>query len=270
MSGRPLLFSDKVTTMPKVDFDFQRYVERRRGAHEAQAREGAAYAYTGDLKVLRTLNQVRPVRLAVEGTERLWRPSERSALAETTRVSSLKLPAIHALAARCAELLHITPPSVYVSEALGPLAAYTFGTNEDPHIVLDRTLIKELSEPELTDVLGRECGRIQNNHVVYATALYYVTHHANRFVRWAVTPAVLALKGWSRRAQITADRAGLLCTRDLDVSEAVLRKRFPEEPARIEALRLFAETAYYRGVIGQEGGTGAAECDAKVAELLAS
>ena len=34
-----------------VDFDFQRYVERRRGAREAQAREGAAYAYAGDLRL---------------------------------------------------------------------------------------------------------------------------------------------------------------------------------------------------------------------------
>ena len=48
--------------MPKVDLDFQRYVERRKGARAAETREGAAYAYAGDLKVLRTLDNLRPAR----------------------------------------------------------------------------------------------------------------------------------------------------------------------------------------------------------------
>jgi Zn-dependent protease with chaperone function len=113
---------------------------------------------------------------------------------------------------------------------------------------------------------------------------------------------VLALNGWSRRAEITADRAGLLCGRDLEVAVALLVKqaigsnklfrdvdveeylrglgqrqsgvgRFdelfatqPYLPKRIEALRLFARTPLYAA---QEGTLSREECDAKVAELLA-
>ena len=98
------------------------------------------------------------------------------------------------------------------------------------------------------------------------------------FLRWSVKPAVLALNAWARRAEITCDRAGLICTRDLDVSIGCLVKlaigsrklysdinldeylaqleeaqaglgRFdeltrthPYLPKRVAALRLFAET----------------------------
>ena len=44
------------------------------------------------------------------------------------------------------------------------------------------------------------------------------------FLRWSVKPAVLALNGWARRAEITCDRAGLICTRDVDVSIGCLVK----------------------------------------------
>ena len=49
-----------------IDFDFQRYVERKKGARDQEVREGAAYAYAGDLKVLRALDGLRPVRQAME------------------------------------------------------------------------------------------------------------------------------------------------------------------------------------------------------------
>jgi hypothetical protein len=254
--------------MPKVDLDFQRYVERRKGAREAQTREGAAYAYAGDLKVLRTLDRLRPVRVSVEASVRLWNTQARSELlGAAVKVSPLESPQLHATVAKCAELLRIAPPTVYLAPELGPLTAQTFGTNEDAYLVLSRERLASLSELELLHVIGRECGRVQNNHVVYATSLYYLTHFASRLVKWAVTPAVMALTSWSHRAEITLDRAGLLCTRALDVSEAAIGK-LGGDPKRIDALRLFADSAYYKGLTKQEGGLPAAECDAKVAEVL--
>ena len=37
--------------MASFDFDFQRYVERRKGVREAETREGSAYAYRGEEEV---------------------------------------------------------------------------------------------------------------------------------------------------------------------------------------------------------------------------
>jgi Zn-dependent protease with chaperone function len=288
-----------------VDFDFQRYIEQRRGAREAATREGAAYAYAGDLKVLRTLDRLRPVRLAIEATVRMWKSVARGELLGTAvKVSPAQFPKIYALVVKCAETLHIAVPTVYISPTLA-LNAHTFGTDEDAYIVLNGMLVDHLSEPELMSVIGHECGHIQNNHVVFSTALYYLVHFANRFVKWVVTPAVMALSGWSRRAEITCDRAGLLCTRNLEVSQAALLKLalgsqklyqdlnveaflaqldesrggpakytellkdHPYLPKRVQALRVFADSAYYRGLSGQEGGLTAEACDARVAEILA-
>ncbi len=261
-----------VTEMPKVDLDFQRYVERRKGAREAQAREGAAYAYGGDLRVLRTLDRLRPVRVSVEASVRMWNSQAREEiLGGATKVSPVQSPRLHAIALHCAETLHIVAPTLYVAPQLAIGAAHTFGTNEEAYVVLSQARIDGLTEPELIHVIGHQLGHVQNNHVVYATSLYYLTHFASRFVKWAVTPAVMALSGWAKRGEITCDRAGLLCTRALDASEAALAKTHPEDPSvhkRIEALRLFAESAYYKGLTKQEGGTSTAECDAKVAEVI--
>src|SRR6516225_6789364 len=106
--------------MPTIDFDFQRYVERRKGAREAETREGAAYAYAGDLKVLRALDKLRPVKLALEATVRMWKAMARAELLGTAvKVSPAQFPAIHALAERCAERLHIATPTVYIAPQLG-------------------------------------------------------------------------------------------------------------------------------------------------------
>jgi Zn-dependent protease with chaperone function len=292
--------------MKTVDFDFQRYVERRKGAREAQAREGAAYAYAGDLRVLRTLDQMRPVRLALEATVRMWKSVARAELLGTAvKVSPVQFPKIHALGVRCSEILHIAQPTIYIAPALGTLNAHTFGTDDDAYIVLHSALVDHLPELELMNVIGHECGHIQNNHVVFSTALYYLVNFANRFLKWVVTPAVMALSSWSRRAEITCDRAGLICTRNLDAAQAVLLKLalgsqtlykdlnveaflsqmseaeggpakytelfrdHPYLPKRLAALRVFSESAYYRGVLGEEGGLPPTVCDAKVAELLA-
>ena len=294
---------------PDIDLSFARYVAARKGEASARSREGAAYAYGGDIKVRAALDKVRPVTLAVEATVRLWQSVEKSRMLGTSvKVTGKQFPKLAKLAERCADTLRIPVPTLYVSPNIGSLNAHTFGTAEDPYVVVNAALIDHLSDAELLDVIGHECGHIQNNHVVYMTTLHFLTHAANIFLRWSVKPAVLALNGWARRAEITCDRAGLICTGDLDVSIGCLVKlaigsqklysevkldeylaqldeaqkgigrfdelgrRHPYLPKRVAALRLFAETAYFKGLKGEAnapGGTSKQECDAKVGELLA-
>jgi Zn-dependent protease with chaperone function len=251
--------------MASVDFDFQRYVERRRGAKEAQAREGAAYAYPGDLKLLRSLGGLRPVKLALEATERLWRGQARAELLTGAEKASEKNHVIvFKTAARCAERLHVAAPPIYLAALDGTEA---LGTDDDHYVVVDRGLVDKLTEAELGFVLGRQLGRIQNQHILPATGLYHLTHYAARYVRWLVAPALAALRAWSRRAEITLDRAGLLCARDVDLAASALQKLgAPEE--RVAALRVFADSEYYLAILGQPGGMTIEACDARVGEIL--
>jgi len=141
------------------------------------------------------------------------------------------------------------------------------------------------------------------------TTLYFLKRAANMFLRWSVKPAVMALNAWARRAEITCDRTGLLCTRDLDASIGCLVKlaigsrklysdinldeylaqleevsrgpgRFdelmhthPYLPKRVAALRVFARTHYYRGLVGApvdavHPAISKEECDAQVADII--
>jgi Zn-dependent protease with chaperone function len=296
---------------PRIEFSFPEYVAARRGQAAARVREGAAYAYGGDLKVRGAIDRLRPVTLAMEAAVRFWHKAGKSRLlGNAVRVSERQFPRLHALLETCVEALQIPRPALYVSPEITTLNAHTFGTSEEATIVLGGVLVDHLSEAELGSVLGHECGHVQNNHTVYLTTLYFLTNAANLVVRWAAQPAILALRGWSRRAEITSDRASLLCTKDLGVTTSALlklalgsRKLFsdinveeylrqlddpqtapgrmgelyathPYLPKRIKALRVFAETTYYRSVVGGPGGAESPgitkeECDARVGELLA-
>ncbi len=294
--------------MPPVDLSFASYVAARKGANSARVREGGYYAYGADRRVRSVLDSLRPVTLAVEATLRFWQSVGRnSLLSSAVRVGPKQFPRIHALAERCAERLQLPGPTVYVSPAatLAERGAQTFGSMDDATIILYSALTDQFSDDELTFVIGRECGHIQNNHTIYLTTLYYLSDAANMIVRYGAQPAVIALNSWSRRAEITCDRAGLLCVRDLDIATAVLVKlaigsqslyrdvnvqeylqqleetrlgpgrfgelfaRHPYLPRRVQALRLFAETAFYRSLMDQgSGGLTKEECDVKVGELL--
>lgn len=179
--------------MPTVDFDFQRYVARRKGVRAAQVREGAAYAYPGDVRVLRTLDKLRPIQLALDEAGRLWRQLARAELlGPAVRVSVERYANVLTAARRCAEILHIGIPTIYISPQ--PSGVLTLGTDEEAYIVLAQGLLDSLTEAELLDVLGRECGRVQNGHVPFRTALHYLQHARNTLVRWAVRPATLTLQ----------------------------------------------------------------------------
>jgi Zn-dependent protease with chaperone function len=292
--------------VPEVDLDFMRYIALRRGAVEKRVREGSAYAYSGEQRWRRTLAIARPVTLAVEATVRLWQTVKRAELlGASVKVTEQQFPRLHKIASRCAHTLAIAMPAIYVAPDIGQLNAHTLGTDDDAYIVLNGALIDHLSDEELTFVIGHECGHIHNNHVVYATALHYLTSAAAFYVRWIVTPAILALQAWSRRAEITCDRAGILCARSLDVATAATVKlalgsqklykdlkmdeylkqleegrksvgRFlemfrshPYVPKRIEALKIFAESELYRRHVGLgPGGKPTHECDTEVAKIL--
>lgn len=266
--------------MPAIDFDFQRYVARRKGLRAAQVREGAAYAYPGDVRLLRTLDKLRPVQLALDETVRLWGHIARAELlGPALRASPERFAHVLKAVRRCSEILHIPTPGVYVTPQPG--GVLTLGTDEESYVVLAQGLLDSLSESELLDVLGRECGRIQNGHVPFATALHYLRHAKSTLVRWAVRPATLSLQVWARRADVTADRAGLLCARDLDVSQSALTKIADASDPRVlehrrRALARFAASAYYKTVVGSssEAGEGADEgenqedCDNAVTRIL--
>jgi Zn-dependent protease with chaperone function len=242
--------------------------------------------------------------MAIEATSRLWRSAAKSELLGTSiRVTDQQYPRLAAAAKKAATALHLETPPVYVAPSSSKVRAHALGTNHDAYIVVNNSLVERFSDEELVALVGNELGHIQNNHVVYTTALFYLTHSAMMFVRWIVQPAIMTLQAWARRAEITCDRAALLATRDLgvtltalikfevgledasnfDVDEylqqlpgtkkgigrfAELFRSYPYLPKRVQALNVFADGALYKRVIGETGGLSAEEVDGQVQKIL--
>src|SRR5690606_36288841 len=157
---------------------------------------------------------------------------------------------------------------------------------DDAFIVVHSALIDHFDEEELAFVIGHETGHIQNRHVVYGTVLQLVKTSAAVLLQWLLPPVEVALATWYRRAEITCDRAGLLCVRDTAVGTRALmkvasgaRSRYdeldvdayleqyadgrtglgriteafashPYLPKRVQALRVFADSALFREAAG--------------------
>jgi len=287
------------------DLDFEAYVEAKKGQRAGGTKDGGHdYVYSLDHKTRMTFERIKPVELAVAAAVRLFREMERgSLLGNAVKVGPEQFPRVYGLAEECAQTLGIGTPNVYIVSRFS-LNASTYGTNDDSFIMLHSALVDHLSDEELRSIIGHECGHIHNQHVVYLTALYFLRQMVSIFVRWIVEPAMIALNGWSRRAEITCDRAALLCCRDLEVAtralaklalgstklyeelnlEAFLRQheesratagRFAELtathpwlPKRVKALRVFAQSELYRQRTGASGGLSMEEVDAKVHDII--
>lgn len=289
-----------------MELDFGAYVARQKAGVTGERGEG--YAYEGDLKVLRALRRVTPVELAVAQTVKLSKSVVMGdLLGSAVKVGPTQFPRIHAITARCAKTLGIPAPQVYIIPRMDSFNAATFGTDDDAFIMVHALLAEQFSDEELTFVIGHECGHIQNNHVVYLTTLYRIEQILKLsagLLAPLLAPVQLALQSWARAAEITCDRAGLLCCKDLDVAvrsfarlaigssrlfeemnldayldqlregrEGIgrvgeLTKTHPYATKRIEALRLFAESALYHRATGAPGGTSREELERKTEELI--
>ncbi|MBA2664670.1 MAG: M48 family metallopeptidase [Bradymonadaceae bacterium] len=289
------------------DFDFLKYVSRQKAPQSGREEKTGFgdYAFSGDLRVLRKLDSARAVRVSVEATVRFWKAVRKNELlGRSVKVSARQFPQLHELVAQCAKTLDIPMPTVYVAQNLASLNAGTYGTDDESFIVINSALVDRFDEAELKFVIGHECGHIQNNHVVYHTAAQFLTQGVVSFVKWAVVPASVALNAWSRRGEITCDRAGLVCCRDEQVALKAIMKialgseklfeeidleeylsqldgikegmgRFQEYfdahpylPKRVHALKLFTGSSYYRHMLGLPGGVALDEVDRAVEKVI--
>ena len=195
-------------------------------------------------------------------------------------------------------------PQLYVKNS-PVMNAMTYGTNDDSFIIVHSALIDHFTDEELLSVIGHETGHIHNSHVVYLTAMAMLAQLAGGLSKLILGPAQLALSGWMRRAEITCDRAGLLCGKNLQASNRAfaklalgstklypelnldvfieqheeaqadvgrygeLRESHPFLPKRLLALKAFSESKLYRekAGLGHDGLT-MTQVDEKVHEII--
>ncbi len=288
-----------------VDFDFARWIAERRGSQEQQAREGAAYSFTGERKFRRTLQIARPVTIAIEATTRFWRDSARTELlGAAVKVTDSQYPRVFEATKQAAIALHVRAPVVFAAPS-DTIKVRILGTDDAPHLIVNLALAESMSDTELLAAIAHELAHLQNGHLLYATALYYLQHNAMFFVRWIVQPAIMTLQAWSRRAEVSCDRASLLAVKDLEKTLSAMVKlelgsekgsafdpaeylrtvpdpkkgvgrygelfrSHPYIPKRVAALKLFAGSELYARVLGESpaGKPSVAEVDKQVSDLI--
>lgn len=120
-------------------------------------------------------------------------------------------------------VLDMPEPELYVTSNPFP-NAFTGGV-ERPYVTLRCSIIETLSDEQLYHLMGHELGHIKAGHVLYrsvASVLLPLLEMLGRRTFGlgdvASVGLILAMSEWSRQAEISADRAGLLVAQDLNVS----------------------------------------------------
>jgi len=286
--------------------DFNAFVTKKRAEQAAGASEGEHdYSYVLDRQTRATFDSAKPIELAVASAVRVFKERERGRLlGSAVRVSERQFARIHNLTRECSETLGIVPPQVYIVSS-PHFNAGTYGTEDESFIVVHSSLIDAYTDEEIRFVIGHECGHIHNKHVVYLTTLHFLRMIAEAYLGPVVMPAILPLNAWSRRAEITCDRAGMLCAKNEQVAARALTKlvvgsrklyeefnldafleqyeegkesigrymealaSHPYLPKRVLAMRVFAQSGLYQNKVGSKStGLTMEEVDDRVKGLL--
>lgn len=149
-------------------------------------------------------------------------------LASAARVESRQFADLDVLLEQCTDVLDAPgKPELFVIQS--PEAnAYTIGMDE-PFIVLTSGLYELMTHDELRFVIGHELGHALSGHAVYRTMMMHLMRLTRSFGfmpigGWALRAIVAALLEWQRKSELSGDRAGLLCSQDLDTAIRVQMK----------------------------------------------
>jgi Zn-dependent protease with chaperone function len=128
-------------------------------------------------------------------------------MAHKIRLGPKQLPALYALLPPICTELGITEPEFYLE--MNPLPnAYTLGDTRTM-VVMTSALAEYLEGDELRGVIAHECGHIVCRHMLYQTMtqVLLMCGQALGLLSAISMPVQLGLLYWSRRSELSADRA---------------------------------------------------------------
>jgi Zn-dependent protease with chaperone function len=143
-------------------------------------------------------------------------------LASAVRVSEAQFGGIDRLYSDAVRTLDMpSKPELFVVQRPVP-QAMTLGLDE-PFIVVSTGLLDLVDDDELRFVLGHELGHALSGHAVYQTMLLALLR-LSAGIGWlpigylGLRALIAALREWSRKAELSGDRAGLLAGQDVDAA----------------------------------------------------
>jgi Zn-dependent protease with chaperone function len=144
-------------------------------------------------------------------------------LASAVRVGGRQFRSVGRIFGEVLDVLDVPArPDLYVEMHPAPFAM-TIGLDA-PFVVLSSGMLDLLDDTEeLRFVLGHEVGHAGSGHAVYRTMLVTLVRLPAvlgwlPLGGWALRAIVAALMEWQRKAELSADRAGLLAGQDVDAA----------------------------------------------------
>jgi Zn-dependent protease with chaperone function len=148
--------------------------------------------------------------------------------ADSLRLTPKQCPEIYALFREACEILDMDEPELYLWQNPFPNA---FAIGMERHtVVISSGLVDMLDYRELQGVMGHELGHIKSGHMLYRTIAIFlsviglVAARNLPFVNLITQALIYALYDWTRKSELTADRAGLLVSQSEDAAISTLLK----------------------------------------------
>lgn len=234
-----------------INLNFGDYLAIREGELSSHLVNGIPdYAFSLDQKLRQQLASMGPVRAISKSLVAMLIPYYKQLQQmEGIAVSPHQYPEIYAIGEDCARKLGIGIPQIFV--IYSPFFdAWTIATDEvSPMIVLSSSIIGALEPTELKFVIGHECGHIHNLHGAYNTIVELMTNELCETI-WNSIPTPegfkFAIQGgiklffmrWKRCAEVTCDRAGLICCGDVTAAQMALAKLATGGVERLQGINL--------------------------------
>ncbi len=218
MSG---ITTERENPLLQIDTNFRTYLNAYTRSYQNHIVDGVLdYAFESDFAVRQKI-------MGLSGWGKLFKAAgsqdvsaeAKHLFLKCNQVGPLKYPDIYDIVKKCSERLELVVPIVFIREDMDRALIYSIASDIiDPCIVISKQLVDMCHSDELMFLIGCECGRIQNNHCAYNMAFTYLNY--NKFVFRPVEKSYkqtvskqlfAALVQWVKYADITANRAGIIC-----------------------------------------------------------
>ncbi|MET8148217.1 M48 family metallopeptidase [Actinoplanes sp. NPDC049668] len=213
-----------------------------------------AWEHPADRGALTALRELRGFDDVVKAFFGMWneRGFRLSYLAGAIRVDHRQYPRVYQRFTEAAATLDVAElPELYVEQS--PMINGQAIGMDKPFIVITTGAVEKLDDEELRALLGHEIGHVRSGHAVYKTIMMILT-------RWAASLAwmpvgaitlraiIVAMYEWWRKAELSADRAGLLAGQDPAASLRLLMKLAGGgDLSQIDTAAFLEQAAEYEG-----------------------
>lgn len=212
----------------RIDTSFAHYVEKRK--QEASVHMNGSvpdYAFALDYELRAKLDQIPHFQsLCKKITSTIETRTMQEINQGAMQVGPNQFPEIYEMGVDCAHRLGIGIPNIYIVNSTD-MNAYTMASDDtSPLLVLYTGIVDRMTPGELKAVIGHECGHIHNRHCVYENVINKLLVGASGLTgSFVLSMANMALmQFWTRAAEVTADRAAMICSDNIQDALSVNAK----------------------------------------------